>query len=171
MVVVKKTMSKPRRYVRPRVEQAIREFKHVLDEAILLSEVLILQQAGTRPERFRAMNFKKASIDSLNDVLLTLKSLIKKKLPFLMDVIDRYQEEAMVKITSKAEFARIIIHCFKLNLIADNSNISLYLAPYIEEWELLSFGVQAIVLNHVIKSINRDIERAHLRERIAKKFK
>jgi len=163
-------MFKQRRYIRPRVERARKDFKHLLDEATLLVEALILQQAGSRPERFRTLNFKKASIDSLHSVLLTLKNLVKEQLPFLTETMDAIQDEAMKRIATKNSFAKIIIRVFKLNLIADNSDISLYLAPFIEDWELLSYGVQAIILNHIIKSINQDIERTQLAEKISKKF-
>ena len=72
------TLFKARRYLKPRIEKAEKELIHFLDEATLLVEALILQHSGTNPDRFRTLDIKKASIDSLNSVLLTLKSIVKK---------------------------------------------------------------------------------------------
>jgi hypothetical protein len=58
----------------------------------------------------------------------------------------------------------------KMNLISNNSNISLYLAPYIDSWDMLTAGVQVIILNHVINSINSEIQRATLAEKLSKTF-
>jgi hypothetical protein len=164
------TMFKGRRYVKPRIEKAETELKHFLDEATLLAEALILQHLGTNPERFRAMDIKKASIDNLNDVLLTLKSHIKKNLHFVDDLIDSIREDCLRRITRNDEFTRIVTHSMNLNLISDNNDISLYMAPFTESWDMLTAGVQAVVLNHVIKSINAEIKRAQISEELSKKF-
>jgi len=163
-------MFKSRRYLKPRIEKAVNEFTHILDEATLLVEALILQQSGTNPERFKTLQIKKASIDSLNDVLLTLKAEIKDKLFFLDESIDDLREDCLETIQENSEFARIVLHSMQLNLISDNNDISLYLAPYIESWDLLSAGVQAIILNHVIRSINAEIQRAQLQKKLSEKF-
>ncbi|HUT81546.1 MAG TPA: hypothetical protein VMZ29_10125 [Candidatus Bathyarchaeia archaeon] len=163
-------MFKTRRYLKPRIEKAEKEFIHILDEATLLVEALILQQSGTNPERFKNLQIKKASIDSLNDVLITLKSAIKEKLYFIDDSIDDLREECLDVIKDDREFTQIIIHSMQLNLISDNNDISLYLAPYIESWDLLTAGVQAIILNHVIRSINAEIQRAQMQKKLSDKF-
>jgi len=161
---------KSRRYIRPRVEKAENEFKHVLDEATLLAEALILQQTGTNTDKIRNFDFKKASIDSLNDVIYTLKNIIKKRLHFLDDMIDDIREDCLEKITGNKDFTRIITHSLQLNLISDNNDISLYLAPYVDSWEMLTAGVQTVILNHVIRSINLEIERAKLAAKISGNF-
>ncbi|NHJ48488.1 MAG: hypothetical protein FK733_11950 [Asgard group archaeon] len=163
-------MFKSRRYIKPRLDKAEKEFKHFLDEATLLVEALILQHLGSNPDKFRSLDIKKASIDSLNDVLLTLKSLIKKNLHFVDEIIDDIREDCLKVITRNSDFTKIIAHSMKLNLISDNNDISLYMAPFTERWELLTAGVQAVVLNHVIKSINTEIQRAQLHEKISKQF-
>ena len=163
-------MFKNRRYLRPRIQHAADEFTHVLDEATLLAEALILQQSGTNSERFKAFNFRKASIDSLNSIIYTLKSIIKTKLHFLDDYIDDIREECISKISKHPDFAQIVQHSLQLNLISDNNDISLYLAPYINDWDLLTAGVKAIIINHTIISINQEIQRTQLAEKIADKF-
>ncbi|MHA1187802.1 MAG: hypothetical protein ACTSSK_13185 [Candidatus Heimdallarchaeota archaeon] len=163
-------MFKKRRYLRPRVEKAENQFKHVLDEATLLTSALILQQMGTNPEKFKTYNIKKASIDSLNDVISTLKSLVKGRLHFLDDLIDDLREECFEKITENKDFTHVVSHSLQLNLISDNNDISLYLSPYVDSWDLLTAGVQAVVLNHVIKSINFEIERARMAEKISEQM-
>ncbi len=163
-------MFKNRRYLRPRIKQAAEEFTHILDEATLLVEALVLQQSGTSSDKFKNFNFKKASIDNLNSVLYTLKAIIKKNLHFLDDFIDDIREECISKISSQPDFAHIIQHSLQLNLISDNNDISLYLAPYISNWDLLTAGVQAIIINHTVRSINQEIQRTQLAEKIAGKF-
>ncbi|MHA1212323.1 MAG: hypothetical protein ACTSSH_07665 [Candidatus Heimdallarchaeota archaeon] len=163
-------MFKTRRYLRPRMDKAEKELVHVLDEATLLAEALVLQQAGTNPEKFKTFDIKKTSIDSLNGVLITLKSLIKKKLHFLDEIIDDIREDCLAKIKGNTDFTKTVIHSMKLNLISDNSDISLYLAPYIRDWDLLTAGVQAIILNHVVNSINAEIQRVQISEKLTKKF-
>ncbi|MEA2070034.1 MAG: hypothetical protein U9O98_01950, partial [Asgard group archaeon] len=71
-------MVKTRRYLIPRINQAEKEFKHLLDEGLVLVQALILQQSGTNSERFKTLPIRNVSIDSLNDVLVTLKNLVKK---------------------------------------------------------------------------------------------
>jgi len=164
------TMFKNRRYLRPRIQQAASEFIHVLDEATLLTEALVLQQSGTNLEKFKTLDFKKASIDNLNSVLLTLKAIVKRKLHFLDDFIDDVREECISKISNYPDFVQIIQHSLQLNLISDNNDISLYLAPYINDWDLLTAGVKAIIINHTIRSINNEIQRTQLAEKIAGKF-
>ncbi len=163
-------MVKARRYIRPRIVKAENELRHILDEATLLVSALILQQAGTNPDRFRTFDIKKASIDSLYSVLFTLKSFIKKKLHFLDELIDNIREDSLQAIIRNKEFAKVITHTLQLNLIADNNDIALYLSPYIDNWDLLTEGVQSLIINHVIKSINNEIERARLSEKLSKKF-
>ncbi|MBN1329555.1 MAG: hypothetical protein JXA54_08790 [Candidatus Heimdallarchaeota archaeon] len=163
-------MFKTRRYLKPRIEKTEEEFFHILDEATLLVEAIILQQSGTNPERFKTLPIKKTSIDSLNDVLITLKSFIKEKLHFIDDSIDDLREGCLEAIKDDREFAQIIIHSMQLNLISDNSDISLYLAPYIESWDLLTSGVQAIILNHTIRSINKEIQRTQMQKKLSEKF-
>ncbi len=163
-------MFKNRRYVRPRIKQAAEEFTHILDEATLLVEALVLQQSGTSSDKFKNFNFKKASIDNLNSILYTLKAIIKKNLHFLDDFIDDIREECISKISNQPDFAHIIQHSLQLNLISDNNDISLYLAPYISNWDLLTAGVQAIIINHTVRSINQEIQRTQLAEKIAGKF-
>ncbi|MHA1307368.1 MAG: hypothetical protein ACTSO7_10880 [Candidatus Heimdallarchaeota archaeon] len=163
-------MFKKRRYMRPRVEKAENQFKHVLDEATLLVSALVLQQMGTNPEKFKNFDIKKASIDSLNDVIYTLKNIVKGRLHFLDDIIDDIREDCFEKITEDKEFTQVVTHSLQLNLISDNNDISLYLSPYVDTWDMLTAGVQAIVLNHVIKSINRDVERARLAEKISERI-
>ncbi|NHJ38986.1 MAG: hypothetical protein FK731_03060 [Asgard group archaeon] len=163
-------MFKSRRYVRPRIEKAEKELVHFLDEATLLVEALILQHSGTNPDKFRTFDIKKASIDSLNGVLLTLKSIIKKNLHFVDEIIDDIRENSLKIIENNADFTKIISHSMQLNLISDNNDISLYMAPYTESWDLLTAGVQAIIINHVIKSINSEIQRARVAEMISKKL-
>ncbi len=163
-------MFKNRRYLRPRIKQAAEEFTHTLDEATLLVEALVLQQSGTNSDRFKNFNFKKASIDNLNSVLLTLKAITKKNLHFLDDFVDDIREECISKISQYPDFAQIIQHSLQLNLISDNNDISLYLAPYISNWDLLTAGVQAIIINQIIRSINQEIQRTELAEKIASKF-
>ncbi|MGC9780595.1 MAG: hypothetical protein HZR80_15235 [Candidatus Heimdallarchaeota archaeon] len=163
-------MVKARRYIRPRIVKAENELRHILDEATLLVSALILQQAGTNPDRFRTFDIKKASIDSLYSVLFTLKSFIKKKLHFLDELIDNMREDSLQAIIRNKEFAKVITHTLQLNLIADNNDIALYLSPYIDNWDLLTAGVQSLIINHVIKSINNEIERARLSEKLSKKF-
>ncbi|MHA1556340.1 MAG: hypothetical protein ACTSPM_05325 [Candidatus Heimdallarchaeota archaeon] len=163
-------MFKNRKYLRPRIQKAANEFIHVLDEATLLVEALVLQQSGTNLEKYKTLNFKKASIDGLNSILFTLKALIKGKLHFLDDFIDDVREECISKISKHPEFAHIIQHSLQLNLISDNNDVSLYLAPYIVDWDLLTAGVQALIINHTIRSINQEIQRTQLAEKIAGKF-
>ncbi|MHA1125993.1 MAG: hypothetical protein ACTSSB_11920 [Candidatus Heimdallarchaeota archaeon] len=163
-------MFKKRRYMRPRVEKAENQFKHVLDEATLLVSALVLQQMGTNPEKFKNFDIKKASIDSLNDVIYTLKNIVKGRLHFLDDIIDDIREDCFEKITEDKEFTQVVTHSLQLNLISDNNDISLYLSPYVDTWDMLTAGVQAVVLNHVIKSINRDVERARLAEKISERI-
>jgi len=163
-------MFKARRYLKPRIEKAEKELKHTLDEATLLVEALVLQQSGSNPDRFRTMDIKKVSIDRLNDVLFTLKSFIKGRLHFIDELIDDIQEESLHMIKNDDDFAQAVLHSMKMNLISDNSNISLFLAPYIDSWDMLTAGVQVIILNHVINSINSEIERATLAEKISKQF-
>jgi hypothetical protein len=158
---------KARRYLKPRIEKAEKELIHFLDEATLLVEALILQHSGTNPDRFRTLDIKKASIDSLNGVLLTLKSIVKKNLHFIDEVMDDIRENSLEIIKENQDFARTIIHSMQLNLISDNNDISLYMAPYTEKWELLTAGVQAVVLNHVVKSINSEIQRSRISEKIS----
>lgn len=164
------TMFKNRRYLRPRIQHAAEEFTHVLDEATLLVEALVLQQSGTSSDRFKNFNFKKASIDNLNSVLYTLKTIIKANLHFLDDHIDDIREECISKISNHPDFAHIIRHLLQLNLISDNNDVSLYLAPHIDNWDLLTAGVQAIIINHTVRSINQEIQRTQLAEKIAGKF-
>jgi len=163
-------MFKARRYLKPRVEKAEKELKHTLDEATLLVEALVLQQSGSNPDRFRTFDIKKVSIDRLNDVLFTLKTYIKGRLHFIDELIDDIREDNLTKIKNHNEFAKVIIHSMQLNLISDNSNISLFLAPYIDSWDMLTAGVQVIILNHVINSINTEIQRASLAEKLSKQF-
>lgn len=163
-------MFKNRRYVKPRIEKATKEFKHLLDEATLLVEALILQQSGTNPDKFKSMNIKKASIDGLYDVITTLKNVIKSQLHFLDESIDNENEENFAKIQTNKEFTNIIQHVLQLNLISDNNDIALYLAPYIDYWDLLTAGVRLIILSQVIRNINNEIQRAQLAEKISKKF-
>ncbi|MFW9923743.1 MAG: hypothetical protein ACFFDW_10705 [Candidatus Thorarchaeota archaeon] len=163
-------MFKNRRYLKPRIAQAAEEFYHTLDEATLLAEALVLQHTGTNLDRFKNFDFKKASIDSLNDILSTLKSLVKNKLHFLDDNIDDEREECLRIISSNSDFAQIVTKSLQLNLISDNNDISLYLAPYCDYWELLTAGVRALILNQVIRSINQEIQRTQLVEKISKKF-
>lgn len=163
-------MFKNRRYLRPRVEKAENEFKHVLDEATLLVEALILQQTGTNTDKIRNFDIKKASLDSLNDVIYTLKNIMKGKLHFIDELIDDIKEDCFEKIQKNTEFTQIVTHSLQLNLISDNNDISLYLAPYVDSWDLLTAGVQTVILNHVIRSINLEIDRARLAERISSNF-
>ena len=165
-----KTVFKNRRYLRPRVEKAENEFKHVLDEATLLVEALILQQTGTNTDKIKNFDIKKASLDSLNDVIYTLKNIMKGKLHFIDDIIDDINEECFEKINENREFTEIVTHSLQLNLISDNNDISLYLAPYVDSWDLLTAGVQTVILNHVIRSINLEIDRARLAEKISSNF-
>lgn len=163
-------MFKNRRYVRPRIQQAIDEFTHVLDEATLLVEALVLQQSGSNLDKFKSFNCKKASIDSLNIALYTFRIIIKTKLHFLDDHIDDIREECISKISKYPEFAQIIQHSLQLNLISDNNDITLYLAPYIANWDLLTAGVKAVIINHTLRSVNQEIQRTQLSEKIDKKF-
>ncbi len=163
-------MSKPRRYLKPRKEKAEKELRHTLDEATLLVEALVLQQSGSNPERFRTFDIKKVSIDRLNDVLFTLKSYIKGRLHFIDNLIDDIREDSLTRIKDHDDFAKVVIHSMKMNLISDNSNISLFLAPYVDSWDMLTAGVQVIILNHVINSINTEIQRAALAEKLSKQF-
>ncbi len=163
-------MSKPRRYLKPRIEKAEKELRHTLDEATLLVEALVLQQSGSNPDRFRTFDIKKVSIDRLNDVLLTLKSYIKGRLHFIDDLIDNIREDNLTRIKTNDEFAKVVIHSMQMNLISDNSNISLFLAPYVDSWDMLTAGVQVIILNHVINSINTEIQRATLAGKLSKQF-
>ena len=163
-------MFKNRRYLRPRIKEAANEFTHILDEATLLVEALVLQQAGTNPEKFKNYNIKKASIDGLNSTLFTFKALLKSKLHFLDEFVDDTRELCIAKISQNQEFSRIIQHSLQLNLIADNNDITLYLSPYIDNWDLLTAGVQALILNHTVRCINQEIQRNQLVEKISKKF-
>lgn len=163
-------MFKTRRYMKPRKEKAEKELRHTLDEATLLVEALVLQQSGSSSDRFKTLDIKKVSIDRLNDVLLTLKTYIKSRLHFIDELIDEIREDSLAKIKTHNDFAKVVIHSMKMNLISDNSNISLYLAPYIDSWDMLTAGVQVIILNHVINSINVEIQRATLVEKISKQF-
>ena len=163
-------MFKTRRYMKPRIEKAEKELRHILDEATLLVEALVLQQSGTSLDRFKTLDFKKVSIDRLNDVLITLKTYIKSRLHFIDELIDNIKEDNLAEIKNNSEFTKVIIHSMQMNLISDNSNISLYLAPYIDSWNMLTAGVQIIILNHVINSINAEIQRAALAEKLSKQF-
>jgi hypothetical protein len=163
-------MFKARRYLKPRVEKAEEELIHTLDEATLLVEALVLQQSGSNPERFKTFDIKKVSIDRLNDVLFTLKNYIKGRLHFIDGLIDDIREDNLTRIKDNDDFTKVVIHSMKMNLISDNSNISLYLAPYIDSWDMLTAGVQVIILNHVINSINSEIQRATLAEKLSKTF-
>lgn len=163
-------MFKARRYVKPRIEKAEKDLIHFLDEATLLVEALILQHLGTKPDRFRTLDIKKASIDSLNGVLLTLKSIVKKNLHFVDEVLDDIRENNLKIIEKDNDFTKIINHSMQLNLISDNNDISLYMAPFTKSWDLLTAGVQIVVLNHVIKSINSEIQRARVSEMISEKL-
>lgn len=156
--------------MKPRVDKAERELKHTLDEATLLVEALVLQQSGSNPEKFKTFDIKKVSIDRLNDVLFTLKTYIKGRLHFIDELIDDIREENLARIKDNDDFTKVIIHSMKMNLISDNSNISLYLSPYIDSWDMLTAGVQVIILNHVINSINSEIQRATLTEKLSKQF-
>lgn len=163
-------MFKNRRYLKPRIQEARQEFDHILDEATLLVEALVLQQSGTNLDKFKNMDFKKASIDSLNSTLSTLKNLLKSKLHFLDDFIDNERELNLAKIQNDGDFAYIIQKILPLNLISDNNDISLYLSPYIDYWDLLTAGVKVIILNQIVKSINNEIMRSQLADKISKKF-
>jgi hypothetical protein len=163
-------MVKTRRYLRPRKHQAEQEFQHLLEEATVLVEALVLQQAGSNPEKFKIFDIRKVSIDNLNEVLITIKNLVKNKLHFLDGFFDDLKEECIEKIQESHEFTRLITHLLQRNLISDNNDISLYLSPYIEDWDLLTAGVQSLIINHIVKSINRDIKRTEISEKIAQKF-
>ena len=163
-------MFKNRRYLKPRIQKAENELNHTLDEATILVEALVLQMSGTNPEKYKTFFVKKASIDSLNDVLQTLKSIIKSKLHFIDDFLDYERDQNLKRVAQNIEFGKIIKHCMQLNLISDNSDITLYLSPYIESWDLLTAGVRVLVLNHVIRSINLEIQRSQLADKISKKF-
>lgn len=161
---------KTRRYLRPRLEKAENEFTHLLEEATLLVEALILQQSGSNSDKFKTFDIKKASIDSLNDVLITLKNLVKDKLYFLDEIIDDIRESCLNKIMVNEEFTKMVTHNLQRNLIADNNDIALYMSPYIDYWDLLTAGVQALILNHIVKSINSEIQRSRVSEQISKNF-
>ncbi|NHJ05793.1 MAG: hypothetical protein EAX90_13285 [Candidatus Heimdallarchaeota archaeon] len=163
-------MFKNRRYLKPRIQKACQEFNHVLDEATLLVEALVLQQSGSNLDKFKNMNFKKASIDSLNDIIVTLKNIVKSNLHFLDESIDYENEENFSKIQTDHEFTNIIQYILRLNLISDNNDVTLYLAPYIDNWDLLTAGVRVVILSQVIRSINNEIQRSQLAEKISKKF-
>ncbi|MBK5113668.1 MAG: hypothetical protein KGD59_12415 [Candidatus Heimdallarchaeota archaeon] len=163
-------MFKARRYLKPRIDKAEEELIHTLDEATLLVEALVLQQSGSNSERFKTFDIKKVSIDRLNDVLFTLKNYIKGRLHFIDGLIDDIREDNLTRIKDNDDFTKVVIHSMKMNLISDNSNISLYLAPYIDSWDMLTAGVQVIILNHVINSINSEIQRATLAEKLSKTF-
>lgn len=163
-------MFKARRYMKPRIDKAEKELKHTLDEATLLVEALVLQQSGSSSDRFKTMDIKKVSIDRLNDVLFTLKTYIKGRLHFIDELIDDIREDNLSRIKDHNDFTKVIIHSMKMNLISDNSNISLYLSPYIDSWDMLTAGVQVIILNHVINSINSEIQRTSLTEKLSKQF-
>lgn len=163
-------MFRTRRYLKPRIEKAEKELRHTLDEATLLVEALVLQQSGTNLDRFKTLDFKKVSIDRLNDVLFTLKTYIKSRLHFIDELIDDIREDNLAEIKNNSEFTKVIIHSMQMNLISDNSNISLYLAPYIDFWNMLTAGVQLLILNHVINSINAEIQRTALAEKLSKQF-
>ena len=156
--------------MKPRVEKAEKELRHTLDEATLLVEALVLQQSGSNPDRFRVLDIKKVSIDRLHDVLITLKTYIKSRLHFIDELIDNIMGDNYAIVKNHNEFAKVIIHSMEMNLISDNSNISLYLAPYIDSWDMLTAGVQILILNHVINSINAEIQRAALAEKLSKQF-
>ena len=156
--------------MKPRIDKAEKELKHTLDEATLLVEALVLQQSGSSSDRFKTMDIKKVSIDRLNDVLFTLKTYIKGRLHFIDELIDDIREDNLSRIKDHNDFTKVIIHSMKMNLISDNSNISLYLSPYIDSWDMLTAGVQVIILNHVINSINSEIQRSSLTEKLSKQF-
>ncbi len=156
--------------MKPRVDKAEKELKHTLDEATFLVEALVLQQSGSSSDRFKTMDIKKVSIDRLNDVLFTLKTYIKGRLHFIDELIDDIREDNLTRIKDNNDFTKVIIHSMKMNLISDNSNISLYLSPYIDSWDMLTAGVQVIILNHVINSINSEIQRSSLTEKLSKQF-
>ena len=164
-------MFKDRKFFKPRIAEAEKEFVHVLNEAALLFEALILQQTGTNAEKVKNLDIKKASINELNAVLVTLKSLVKKKLAFTIDLIDEIREECLKAIIENNDFGKTVKHSLDLNLIADNNDITLYLAPYVEYWTMLDAGVKVIILNHIINSINADILRASMAEQITKNIK
>ena len=163
-------MFKSRRYIKPRVDKTKTGFLHLLDEATLLAEALILQHSGTRIERFKSFGVKRASINELNAVLVTMKSFVKKNLHYLDDTIDNLREESLKRIKQNTDFTRVIIRTMNMNLIADNNDISLYLAPFVIYWDLLTCGVHALILNQIIKNINLEIQRVDIASKISKKL-
>jgi hypothetical protein len=161
-------MVRNRRYILPRKKRAREDFDHLLEEAVVLVQTIVLQQSGTNLEKYKTLPIKKVSIDSLNDCLLTLKAIAKENMHFLDSYIDEIRDNCIAVISKNKEFMKVITECLKLNLISDNSHISLFLSPYAEYWNLFTAGVKSLVINHIIRSINREIAHNQMKEKIKK---
>ncbi|MBD3189229.1 MAG: hypothetical protein GF308_01220 [Candidatus Heimdallarchaeota archaeon] len=138
------------------------QFKHLLDEAIILFQTIILQQSGTNAEKFKVLPIKKASIDNLSDCLITVKNYTKKNQDTLQKYIQVLRDECINDLKQDEDLSHIVLELMKRNLIADNNDIALYLAPYADNWNLFSNAVQFLILNHIIKSINRDRQKSKI---------